>query len=113
MRPLRFNLAQRIVTVVTLASILWLVGSYLTSPVPFTGWVGYAPLASAAFRPATLVVARDGLAPVANLFVWFGLVLAWSAGALFVFSGTRRRPHQDPDAPAGATVDAGSPATGD
>jgi hypothetical protein len=78
----RMNLGQRIAGVVALAAILWLVGAYLTAPVPFTGWVAYAPLSEATF--SRLVVARDGLVPVANLFVWFGLVLAWFAGALLL-----------------------------
>lgn len=85
--PRGSNLAQRIVAVVALAAILWLVGAYLTSPVPFTGWTGYAPLQTALAR---VYVARDGLAPVANLFVWFGLVLGWVAGSLLLLRGPVR-----------------------
>jgi hypothetical protein len=84
----RMNLGQRIVGVVALAAILWFVGAYLTAPVPFTGWVGYAPLSDGTF--SRLVVARDGLVPVANLFVWFGLVLGWFAGALLMLRSPMR-----------------------
>lgn len=85
----RLNLAQRIVAVAALAAILWLVGSYLTSPVPFSGWIAYAPLTEGPL--SRLVVARDGLAPVANLFVWFGLVLGWAAGSFVLLGGLRAR----------------------
>lgn|GEM_PF-3485755 len=85
-----WNLAQRVVGVVALGAVLWLVGAYLTAPVPFTGWVAYAPLSSGPLR-SQLVVARDGLVPLGNLFVWLGLVLAWLAGSLFVLRSGRRR----------------------
>lgn len=84
----RLNLGQRIAAVVGLAAIFWLIGIYLTSPVPFTGWVAYAPLSNPGATFSRLSVARDGLAPVANLFVWFALVLAWFAGSFLLL----RRP---------------------
>ena len=101
----RLNLAQRIVAVVALAAILGLVGAYLTAPVPFIGWVGYAPLSSGIAPLHGLDIARDGLAPVANLFVWFALVLGWAAGALLLLRGPLRRQP--------GPVDAGTPPTGD
>lgn len=85
----RFNVGQRVVAVVALGAIFLLVGAYLTAPVPFTGWVGYAPLQSvSALRRE---IARDGLVPVANLFVWFGLVLGWCGGSLLLLRGELRR----------------------
>jgi heme/copper-type cytochrome/quinol oxidase subunit 1 len=93
----RFNLGQRIVAVVALGAVLLLVGSYFTSPVPFTGWTGYAPLTAVPL--ARLYAARDGLAPVANLFVWFGLVLAWGGGSLLLLRGELHR-RRAPGGPA-------------
>lgn len=96
----RLNLAQRVVAVVALAAILWLVGAYLTAPVPFVGWTGYAPLESGPL--GRLYMARDGLAPVVNLFVGFGLVLAWCAGSFLLLRRGRRPTPADAATPADA-----------
>jgi uncharacterized membrane protein YciS (DUF1049 family) len=77
----RLNLGQRVVIVVALGVVLVLVGRYLTAPVPFTGWIAYAPL-TASTLPGRLFAARDGLGHIANFFVWLGLVLAWCAASL-------------------------------
>jgi hypothetical protein len=99
---------QRIVAVVALGAILLLAGAYLTAPVPFTGWTGYAPLQGV---PALREIARDGLGPVQNLFVWFGLVLGWCAGSLLLLQG-RRRGQGPPRSVPGESIGAGSPRAG-
>lgn len=104
----RLNLGQRIVAVVALGAILWLVGAYLTAPVPFTGWTAYAPLESVPVLQREM--ARDGLVPVANLFVWFGLVLGWCTGSLLLLHGRLRRLHGERSVP-GESVEAGAPPT--
>lgn len=103
----RFNLAQRVVAVVALGAAFLLVGTYLTSVGPFTGWTGYAPLTAGPI--SRFYVARDGLVPVANFFVWLGLVLGWCAGSLLLFRGPLRRSRLA----SGESVDARSPPTGD
>jgi heme/copper-type cytochrome/quinol oxidase subunit 1 len=104
------SVARRVVGVVALAAVLWLVGAYLTSPAgrPITGWTGYAPLSVVPMAP------RDGLEPLANLFVWFGLVLAWLAGSLVILRpGVQRRRDTDRPPPGPGAVDAGARAAGD
>jgi hypothetical protein len=71
----RSNVAQRVVAVIALGAVLWLVGSYLTSAAPLTGWTGYAPLRA-------VFPARDGLSSVENLFVWIGIILGWLAASV-------------------------------
>lgn len=89
------SMGQRVVAVVALAAVLWLVGAYLTSPAgrPITGWTGYAPLSAVPMGP------RDGLEPLANLFVWFGLVLGWLVGSLMIL-----RPRSERRREAGLAV---------
>jgi hypothetical protein len=84
----RFNTAQRIVATIAWGLALLLVGGYVTSASPFSGWTGYAPLSARAVYSA-LGPSRFGLNALGDLFVWLGIVVVWLGGALLLLRGRK------------------------
>jgi len=85
--PVRMNMAQRVVLSISLGVILIVVGFALRawfweSPVP-GGWFNYAPNNGVLFSyddPAKGPIVGQAAA-------WIGLVLVWTAAALFLLRG--------------------------
>ena len=86
----RLNAGQRVVIVVAWGLALAVVGEGVLSwweggTRPLTGWVGYAPLASATFSPP-----RRILHPWVLAAYWLLVVVVWAAGALTVMRSRSR-----------------------
>ncbi len=86
----RLNTGQRVVIVIAWGLALAVVGEGVLSwweggTQPFTGWVGYAPLASTAFSPP-----RRVLHPWVLAAYWLTVVIVWAAGALTVMRNRSR-----------------------
>ncbi len=69
------NRAQRVVLVIALGATLAVVGWWITSPSPFTGWTGYAPLTSGP-------LVTGGLHLWVRAVIWLALIGAWTATSL-------------------------------
>jgi len=82
--------AQRVVLVVALGAALVAVGDYVTTLGRFTGWTGYAPLATGA--PPV-----GGLHPWLRLLVWLALVLAWAVCSVALLGAGRAGPEPAAD----------------
>jgi len=81
----RLNPPQRVVLVAALGAGLGSFGLWLTTPGPFTGWTGYAPLTSTAVYASV----TGGLPSWARLLIWLGLIGIWALASLWLL---RRRP---------------------
>ena len=74
----QLNLAQRIILVIGLGIGLTAFGEWVTiqgSRLVAFGWVGYAPLSSAAPSPG-------GLNEWVRLLIWLGLTATWTATSI-------------------------------
>lgn len=81
----RLNLPQRVVLVAAIGAGMGFFGLWLTTPGPFTGWTGYAPVTSTAIYGD----AGAGLHQWVRLLIWLGLVGVWALVSLWLL---RRRP---------------------
>ena len=79
--------AQRVVLVVALGAALVAVGDYVTTLGRFTGWTGYAPLATGA-------PPLGGLHPWLRLLVWLALALAWAVCSVALLGAGRAEPER-------------------
>ncbi len=72
----RLDLRHRIVIVIGLGVGIGIFGLWATTPRPFAGWVGYAPLSSSsAYRSSLSVTFAGGLHPWVQLLIWLGLIV--------------------------------------
>ena len=92
-RLARFNLAQRIVTVIALAGLLRTIGVHLVEQLARDGgWFSYAPLSEGPPFDGPYT----GWRSVGATLVWIVLIVAWAAFSIWLFG----LPHQR-DADAG------------
>ena len=91
----RLNLGQRCAFLIGLGLALAAFGRWVTalgSHLP-SQWVAYAPLAHRVLSAGPL--STGGLHRWVRLLIWLGLILAWTATAIFVLRTQDRLPEAD------------------